>query len=234
MKSLAFFSQFKIYGFVLLFTLALTNTGTAQNYRGPLIVELFTSKYCPACPGADRIFNQMLEDNPEIIGISCHVTYFNRSAARKDLLSKPFCDARQNVYKLALNTGGIFTPMMILNGQNFTTALKPDELQKTIEQSAKSTYQPVDVFLNGQYVDISLPSLPLKKSADVWLFEIEKTTDLKGHTHYKNSASKITKLLRWDGKALNMAFPVKAPSGKTYALLIQNYKGGIVAAGQTP
>ncbi len=198
----------------------------------PIVVELFTSKFCPACPNADHNFNQLIAKDPNIIGLSCHVSYFNRNG-RGDKLARPFCDARQNVYKLALNTGGIYTPMTIINGSAVTTGIKQNELNPLIQKTKTAKNRPVGFLRNGEYLNISLPQINLPHGADIWLFEIENRPDEENYTHYRNTVKNITKLLRWDGKKLNMAFPAEQKAGISYALIIQTYKGGIIAAAQT-
>ena len=228
-KKLANDIQFKFLVLGLAFLCLLTPTRTlAQTQNAPiLLVELFTSSGCPACPPADRNFNQLIE-NPNIIGLSCHVTYFDRGH-RRDHLSKPFCDARQNIYKLALRTGGIFTPMTVVNGQRYTTGKKISDTKSLINNAQNSAYQSVGFHQNGQYLDISLPRMPVGSGADIWLVEVKKRDG-----RFRNAVTNITKLLRWDGSPLNMAFPVSAPNANTgYALVIQSYKGGVITAAKT-
>lgn len=209
------------------------NTPPNSTPHAPLVVELFTSKYCPACPQADSYFNRLLDQHPDMIGITCHVTYFN-GAARRDELSHPFCDARQGVYKLALNTGGIFTPMTIVQGSDFTSGQKSGQMQALVVGATTPAYQSVGLRKNGHYLDINLPSMDLSAAADVWLLEIRKTQNRSGYDHYRNTVSNITKLLRWNGHPLNAAFPIDNDSPDMgYAVLVQTYKGGVITAGKT-
>ena len=203
----------------------------AQTHTAPIIVELFTSKYCPACPTADKNFNTLIGQNPNIIGLSCHVTYFNR-ATRFDKLAKPFCDARQGVYKQILKSDKVFTPMMVIHGQSFTTGLKPEQTRNLIKKISNVT-PTASLTLNGRYVDIRLPQVAINGQADVWLLEVEKQRDAAGYTHYRNSVRKIQKLLSWSGKPMNMAFPVFQKPNSFYVLIAQNAQNGIIAAAST-
>lgn len=228
---IANYSQLTAMIFSLLLTLYFT-PAKAQA-QSPIVVEIFTSKYCPACPRGDKNFNTLIAENPNIIGLSCHVSYFDKGT-RKDRLSKPFCDARQNIYRQTLKTGGIFTPMMIFNGREFTTGIKTKELQKLKNKAKNDKNHPVGIFKNGQYLDIALPSISLSKDASVWLMEIEKRPTKRGYTHYRNNIQNVTKLLDWDGKKLNMAFPVNASSANiSHVILVHDTKGRIIAAGKT-
>ena len=220
---LAIFSLFIFFGF------SPNKTAYAQPQSTPIVLELFTSKYCPACPAGDRNFNAALQNNPNVIGLSCHVTYFNRSK-RSDYLSSAFCDARQGMYKNALNTGGIFTPMMIVNGKAYTTGIKSRELSRNF-QITPAIPSAIDLIKNGQYLDIRLPQMSLAQNADIWLFEIEKHQKRNGYTQYKNTVRNITKLLKWNGRAMNMAFPISADPNKAYAVIAQTQNGKIISAG---
>ena len=131
-------SQLKWLLLGLLFTALLwPQNAQAQSQNVPVLVELFTSAGCPACPPADRNIARLADENPNIIGVSCHVTYFNRGR-RTDPLSRPFCDARQNIYKLALKTGGIFTPMTIINGAAYTNGKDMSKTKKPDKQDTKT------------------------------------------------------------------------------------------------
>jgi len=222
-----------IFAFIL--TITTPQHTFANDEKGPILIELFTSKGCPACPPADKNLSQLTQ-NPKIIGISCHVTYFDRGS-RKDKFSKPFCDARQNIYKLALKTGGIFTPMMIINGKTLTTGVKPQHTQNIINQAYKGKNYPVGLFKNDQYLDIQLPTITLQSDADIWLFEIQKSAQHPGYTQYRNIVTNITKLLRWDGKSTNMAFPVPpvqdSDPNTAFVIVAQTYKNGVIAIGHT-
>ncbi len=197
----------------------------------PMVVEIFTSRGCPACPPADRNFSSVLQSNPNIIGLSCHVTYFNKGRGT-DIFSNAFCDARQAVYKLALGEKSIYTPMMVMNGKSITTGTTPEKLRIGLRNARAINLPPVGLKLNGQYLDIRLPSATLTQEADIWLFEYIKSPQQSGYGQYRNTVSNITKLMRWKGQAMNMAFPVNPGLGKGFAVIVQDFKSGVITAGK--
>jgi len=235
-KHIAIISQFIFATFLMVFTVNAYAQDAPQTApeAAPPVVELFTSKYCPACPAADKNINNLLQQNPNVIGISCHVTYFDRGD-RKDLYSQPFCNARQTIYKSALRTRGIYTPMAIVNGQKVIDARSSKAMNSS---AAHPKHQLVGLQLNGAYLDIQLPQIALNKDVDVWLVTMEKSAKAANrptsYHRYQNAATDMKKLLRWDGNATNMAYPVEADANTRYAVLVQTYQGGILAAGQTP
>lgn len=187
------------------------------------VLELFTSAGCPSCPKADQNFNVLVQ-NPDVIGLSCHVTYFDR-AIKLGALSRPFCDARQGVYKIALKTGALYTPMMIINGQTVLTGTKQPDVQKALS-ATRAEIAVIGVQAQQGYLDIRLPRMNVQ-SSELWLVEYAP----QAGQGYKNVVTNFTKLMNWNGQPITMAYP--ASSGKNYAVIAQNFKTGVVAAGKT-
>src|SRR5688572_7184843 len=100
--------------FYIIFMLAFAPL-TAQS-QGVRVMEFYTSQGCPSCPAGDRIFADIVDNNDDIIGLGCHVTYFDRRW--KDTMSRIFCDARQGAYREAGIIGKVYTPQVIINGQS--------------------------------------------------------------------------------------------------------------------
>ncbi|MDY0029109.1 MAG: DUF1223 domain-containing protein [Pseudobdellovibrionaceae bacterium] len=82
--------------------------------KGPIVLELFTSQSCSSCPPADLILEDLAQ-RPNIITLSCHVTYWNH-LSWKDTLSHEFCTERQNEYSRARGSQSRFTPELVVNG----------------------------------------------------------------------------------------------------------------------
>jgi hypothetical protein len=203
-NTVAFFSQLVFLIMALLYPAKIHAQNTTQ--QAPAVVELFTSKYCPACPPADQNLNTLLQQNPNVIGISCHVTYFDRHNV-KDLYSQVFCDARQNIYKMALRTGGIYTPMAIVNGEKIADARNRKQLAQSAQNSGKQ-YQPVGLRINGAYLDIQLPSIEMNKEADVWLVTLEKSAKAANKpTSYHRYHVGTARLPIWPTQSKRMRTP---------------------------
>lgn len=199
----------------------------AYTQRGPIVLELFTSTKCPACPPADANM-EALFGRPDMITISCHVTYFDRPP-KKDMYSQKFCDARQSIYKLVLHTKQVFTPMMVVDGQNFLKGNDRQDLKNALVRTGKEhVNKPIALNIKGQYMEVRLPEVRLDNgAAEVWLIEyLPKTSEgLSG------AVTNMTKLMNWDGNAYTLGSPIN--KGRDYAVIAQNYKTGIVASGKT-
>ena len=80
------------------------------------VVELFTSEGCSSCPPADRLLLDLADRNDaRLFLLAFHVDYWNRLG-----WTDPFSDAaysdRQRTYARAFDSGRVYTPQMIVNG----------------------------------------------------------------------------------------------------------------------
>ena len=88
----------------------------------PIVVEMFTSKYCPSCPAAEVKMLDVAANNPDLLVIFAHVDYWDRGN-RKDPLGLAEMTQRQYDYSntLGRRPGEVFTPMPLLDGQWIAT-----------------------------------------------------------------------------------------------------------------
>jgi hypothetical protein len=91
-----------------------------QNLNPIVIVELFTAEGCSSCPAADELLKEMADiltkENKNVIGLSFHVTYWNKYGW-VDPYSKELFTDRQKKYVARLNLPQLYTPQAIVNGE---------------------------------------------------------------------------------------------------------------------
>jgi len=85
-----------------------------------VLVELFTSEGCSDCPPADellrRIDQKQTGSGQLVVGISEHVTYWNR-LGWTDPFSRNIYDQRQSAYSSSFGLDSVYTPQMVVNGE---------------------------------------------------------------------------------------------------------------------
>ncbi len=84
--------------------------------RPPAVVELYTSEGCSSCPPADRWLST-LKTQDQVLALSFHVNYWNHLGWR-DPFATPETTARQYRLKEALRGKYVYTPQVVLNGQD--------------------------------------------------------------------------------------------------------------------
>ena len=218
----------------------------ASDVKTPIVLELFTSQSCSSCPPADKALGELAK-NPNVIALSCHVTYWNH-LSWKDTLSKTFCTDRQRHYSVTHHRGGrIFTPELIVNGTDSMVGSNGRDISKALTEHT-GRIQPIGIHaISNKAIALTLPALkePGKAiSLNLVTFGQHHTQSIpKGENHgrtiaYTNPVRHIRTIkTAWDGTrgTLDVALQAKEMTGNAgYAVLAHsdNAVGSIVAAGQ--
>lgn len=110
--------SFICFSILVFFILAALSQSFGQA-RTSVLVELFTSEGCAACPPADKYLQKLLQEQPidgvEIIALAEHVDYWNR-LGWTDPFSSPLFSKRQNYYANFFKNNSVYTPQMVVNG----------------------------------------------------------------------------------------------------------------------
>ncbi len=194
----------------------------------PIVVELFTSMLCPACPPADRKLLD-LSQKENIIVLGCHVSYLN-NARRKDTLSQEFCDIRQHGYVGSTKERRIYTPLMIVNGEHLFMGSDSEKLEAALKSAENAPTQVIQIEVkNDGLIQFTLPKITYG-SYRLWAFGYKNAFNT---APYINPAASYTNLGAWQGKAITKSF--KKPSEPLDGIIIMAQKNGyekIIATGK--
>lgn len=232
----------------LLASLYASNTYAQQSTtQNPLVLELFTSQSCSSCPPADRLLGELAQDNPNIIALSCNVTYWNH-LHWKDTLSKEFCSDRQRSYVRKLNARGAYTPQIVINGSHEMVGSSARKINNALKTEIKSaTVKPIGLNLdNSNTLEITLPNLQgLERGSDYTLLLLAHNSDHRQKipsgentgraVTYTNPVEKIVSLGTWDGAPRAFTADISSlPDATGYVVLAQQdgATGKIRAAGK--
>lgn len=138
-------------GFITALWLSLVSAAAAQD--NPVVVELYTSQGCSSCPPADAYFHESLSGRDDIIALALHVDYWDY-LGWKDHFASPAFSKRQRDYARAAGHRSVYTPQMIIGGQDHVVGNHPYEVKDLIK-AHKRTAPPVDVSIakkGGRFV----------------------------------------------------------------------------------
>ena len=176
--------------------------------RHPVVVELFTSQGCSSCPPADAVLHD-LASRDDVLPLALHVDYWDY-IGWKDQFAKPSHTNRQKAYAHVGGRNMIYTPQMVVQGQEDVVGVKAMKLAELIEKHRNApVLVDLDVRRVGSEVTVDLQAVaPLEDPMVVQLVryaplrEVEiKRGELAGHNlSYANVVESMDALGTWDGE----------------------------------
>lgn len=207
--------------------IAFCNVSTAQTQ--PVLVELYTSQGCSSCPPADE-FMAHLANDPDVIALALHVDYWDY-IGWKDTFANPQFTKRQKAYARAIGSRTIYTPQMIVGGQDRVEGNDPMEVSDKIRRHM-TVPSPIDLTLTrkGSQVMIAarangaVPGLMrvqlvrYKEREDV---KIGRGENAGRDVAYYNIVTSWQPIADWDGRA-PLDLIADAPGEQPVVVVIQN------------
>lgn len=197
------------FGIILSAIFGLATPAFAQ--QGPVLVELFTSQGCAACPPADRLLDQ-LADREDVIALALHVDYWDY-IGWTDSFGQARFSKRQKDYARSKGRASVYTPQMIIGGI--------DEVKGSAQAKVMGTLAThLSVLVSGSDVRLTLTGQPggeisieafadegLAYAADVQLvrYRDSETVDILGGENngksvvYRNIVTSWDVIATWDG-----------------------------------
>ncbi|MBV7393716.1 DUF1223 domain-containing protein [Mameliella sediminis] len=210
--------------------------GAVGAQESPVVVELFTSQGCSSCPPADAILAE-LSERDDVIALALHVDYWDY-IGWKDAFAQRAFTLRQKNYA---RTGGwkrIYTPQMVVNGEDDVVGSRPMKLSKLISKhAAKPSHVDLAVTRDGDDIVIKATALDALRPCDIHVVRYDpaqKVAITRGENAgqtltYTNIARDWTVVTRWDGQAPYEG-RVKVGEGAPVVVLVQDPKNGHIVA----
>lgn len=215
-------------------------TRQGPHARSPVVVELFTSQGCAACPPADDVLAD-LAARGDVLALSWHVDYWDYLGWPDDF-ARPEFSARQKGYNLNWGARSLFTPQMIVGGETPITQPRPADVAMAIDlERAEGDHVAITRREAGPRREIELtPQGPLPPNIVVQLVRYlpERVVDVQGGENHgrklvlRNIVATSDVLAKWDGRApLRLTVTLGAgragnlPADTRHALIVQHMKG---------
>lgn len=108
--------------------------GMAVAETRPVVVELFTSQGCSSCPPADAFLHE-LSQRDDVIALALHVDYWDY-IGWKDSFAQPAFTQRQKSYAKSGGRRSVYTPQMIISGQDHVVGTHEEDASTLIQRHA--------------------------------------------------------------------------------------------------
>jgi hypothetical protein len=223
----------------LLTSLVLLGLTTAPAFAAPrpVVVELFTSQACSDCPPADALLKRVQAENPDVLALDLHVTYWD-GAPWTDPYSLQSATDLQNYYVTLVQNSEIYTPEAVVDGQQQFVGSDSATMASAIDQArtriAASVVVPVSITTEGDRLSVRVGPGHDTGTISLFGFDPERTTSVLGGENggatlsEVNVVRSITRLGTWNGQP--MVLKVRPPAGEKFAVLVQKPDGTILGA----
>lgn len=211
-----------------------------------VVVELFTSQGCPACPPADQVLTNLSKER-NIITLSWAVDYWDY-LGWKDVNAKPENTARQEAYNTTLDKKGVYTPQMIINGRKQVVGSRIWDIREAITHYRKreASLAKVDLDYDDGQLNVEMRGRSRKthtQPSNVYLiwYDLEQSFEVsmgdnQGKTlSYTNVVQGFRKIGEWTNHGIDMDVDISrlvARGIEGFAVVVQDAPGRpIMAAG---
>ncbi len=214
--------------------MALAGAAVAEN--SPVVVELFTSQGCSSCPPADAILAE-LGEREDVIPLALHVDYWDY-IGWKDVFAHHGFTKRQKAYA---RTGGwkmIYTPQMVVNGQDDVIGSRPMKVANLIRKHLESgSHVDLKVTRDGDAIQIRAEATGTVRPCDIHVVRYMPRKEVQisrgenaGHTlTYTHIVQSWDVAARWDGQGVYQG-RVTLGSDLPVVVLVQDPKDGHIVA----
>ena len=185
---------------------ALTPGFPSAESKLPIVVELFTSQGCSSCPPADAMLADLARMDG-VIALALHVDYWDY-IGWPDTFASAHHSARQEAYARAAGERMVYTPQIILNGQDRVVGGDAFAVMEKLQAHADAT-TPVDLRVEreGGELQIEADPVPLAYPLEVMLVRYvpEDEVVITGGENagltmaYHNIVTSWERLGHWDG-----------------------------------
>jgi len=220
-------------------TLWIGMSSAAYAQSRPVVVELFTSQGCSSCPPADALLHR-LADRDDVLPLALHVDYWDY-IGWKDQFAKPEHTLRQKGYAHAGGRSMIYTPQMVIMGQDDVVGADAMKLADVIAKHQRSAPQvQVEAMREGEVLTLRLQALvelpperlvvQLVRFAPVKPIVITRGELAGSQFEYANVVEDWLHVDTWDGQSdLTLTVPMVGTE-PAVVLVQQDLFGAILAA----
>ncbi|MEI4487229.1 DUF1223 domain-containing protein [Frigidibacter sp. MR17.14] len=205
----------------------------------PVVIELYTSQGCSACPPADALLAQ-IASRDDVIALALHVDYWDY-IGWKDKFATPGHTKRQKAYARAAGEHAIYTPQMIIAGQDQLVGLRPVQLTDLVDsRGSQPSHVRLTLTREGDMIRVKAEARPpLDKPVQVQLvrYRPQETVPIEAGENagkvirYSNIVTDWKPVADWAGQE-PLALDLPAAGGDAAVVILQEPGPGPVVAAE--
>ncbi len=222
-------------------TLVLPAAAGAQS-APPVVVELFTSQGCPACPPAEAYLRELAQRD-DVIALEYHIDYYDY-AGWKDPFGRADYTRRWQGYARALGARYEYTPFMVVGGASHVVGSQRREAESRIRKARAQSGDAPRLAVENRGLDavITVDGTGPAGIYDILLvtFDREHETmvtagENRGMTLIEaNVVRGFERVGQWAGAPVSLTVPLEPmPGDGGCAVLLQRAGGGPIAAAKS-
>jgi hypothetical protein len=200
--------------------------------KRPVVIELFTSQGCDSCPPADAILGQLATTRHDVLALSLPVTYWDILGWR-DTLASEANTRRQKAYSDTMKRGGIYTPQVIVDGEDDLVGSREPAIDAAIAaREADMSAVPIALSATPQEIRVVVGAGHGPQDATIWLFHIlsKSTVSIGGGENsgqkitYRNVVRDVRAVGMWKGQQVTLDLPraeMTSPPHDAVAVVVQ-------------
>ena len=169
--------------------------------EGPVVVELFASQNCRACPKAHRTLKAVNEDRDDLLVLTWSVDYWDY-LGDKDPMALTESKERQRGYVDRFRLRGPYTPQTVYNGSEQCAGNKRHYVDRALDKLTERPDPGVVLERRGDKIHLSgnVPDL-----ADIWL--VDYLSGAANTTDMLHPVTRVTALGPWLGNNVEINVP---------------------------
>ena len=213
----------------------------AEAQQSPVVLELFTSQGCSSCPPADELLTE-LSRLDGVIALALHVDYWDYLGWKDSFADKAYTK-RQKAYASAMRQRTLFTPQMIVQGEEMVIGRdEPTILDRIAAHRSRPAPLDLEVSRDGGALKVGLePLVPGIGPADIQIVEFDPANEVKIEAGenagqsitYTNVVTNWQVVGRWDGVS-DAEFTIAVGDGPLAVIVQEAPLGPILSAAKLP
>lgn len=204
----------------------------------PVVVELFTSQGCPACPRAEAYLRDLARRG-DIVALEFHIDYYDY-AGWKDPFGSADHTKRWRAYARALGARYEYTPFMVVGGVAHVVGSNRDEAEARIRAARPAAVEMprLTVETKGRQATVRVDGNAPAGIYDILVvtYDRERKTRVtsgenRGRTLIEaNVVRGFERVGQWAGAPVVLTAKLPAMDGGGCAVLLQRAGGGPIVA----